>query len=235
MPYTREWDESSPPGTAPANTLDTIIQNFKTDMRERLAQVIVGWSDEDVDPKAIKLHAGNAASRPSTDLEAGQVYFSTDTSVVEVWSGSEWITIEGSTGGGGGGGTSGPTSTVYTFTINIATLADNAPNQTGPYVWKLADDVSRNRKLREIRYRMRKDSEAYANYWGVFPGSIALSPDEASSGDLSLVLEQLNIDPAGVPFSLDATTVDWTGVFYFYNNLGTQNVHVEVLLDLWDV
>ena len=36
MAATRAWDETQPPGSAFANTLDTIIQNLKIDVRERL-------------------------------------------------------------------------------------------------------------------------------------------------------------------------------------------------------
>lgn len=239
MPYTREWDEASPPGTAPANTLDTIIQHLKTDMRERLSQVVRGWSDDDVDPKGIKFQTGNAASRPSADLEVGFAYFASDISELSIWDGTEWIVILGGTGGGGGGGggggTPGPTSTVYNFTQTIASLPSaSAPAVAGPYVWTLADNVARGKKLKEIRYRMRKSTESFANYWGVFPGSHALSPDEAGTGNLYLFLEQLNIDPAGVPFALDAEWVDWVGIFYFFNNVSTLSVVVEVILELWD-
>jgi len=37
MTMTRTWSESTPAGTEAANTLDTIIQNLKTDIRERVA------------------------------------------------------------------------------------------------------------------------------------------------------------------------------------------------------
>lgn len=36
MAFTRTWDETAPLGTAAANTLETIIQQFKTDIRERV-------------------------------------------------------------------------------------------------------------------------------------------------------------------------------------------------------
>ncbi len=36
MPFTVTWSETSPQGTAAANTLDTIIQQLKTSVRERL-------------------------------------------------------------------------------------------------------------------------------------------------------------------------------------------------------
>lgn len=36
MPFTNNWSETSPQGTTAANTLDTIIQQLKTSVRERL-------------------------------------------------------------------------------------------------------------------------------------------------------------------------------------------------------
>lgn len=39
MPYLRVWDETSPPGTILANTIDTEFQHLKTDIRERVAGI----------------------------------------------------------------------------------------------------------------------------------------------------------------------------------------------------
>lgn len=49
MAFTRTWDETSPLGTAAANTLETIVQNVKTDVRERV-------------PPALTLTAGAEAA-----------------------------------------------------------------------------------------------------------------------------------------------------------------------------
>lgn len=52
MPYTRAWDETAPAGnTTPANTLDTVLQNLKVDLRERLNVV---FQDFSLDPVTIK-------------------------------------------------------------------------------------------------------------------------------------------------------------------------------------
>lgn len=40
MSFTRTWDETGPLGTAAANTLETIIQQFKTDVRERVSPAL---------------------------------------------------------------------------------------------------------------------------------------------------------------------------------------------------
>lgn len=40
MAFTRTWSETAPLGTAAANTLETIIQQFKTDVRERVPAIL---------------------------------------------------------------------------------------------------------------------------------------------------------------------------------------------------
>lgn len=65
MPYTRAWDETQPPGTALAATLDTIIQNFKTDTRERVAGIfglnLAEFSADPIVPKTLTLSGAFAA------------------------------------------------------------------------------------------------------------------------------------------------------------------------------
>lgn len=95
-PYSRDWNESTPPGTAPANTLDTIIQHFKTDVRERVSVVIPGWADNDEDPKRVMLPGGLIADRP-VGLYTGEVYFASDTQTLSLWNGTEWVDIAFST------------------------------------------------------------------------------------------------------------------------------------------
>lgn len=46
MPFSVPWDETQPPGTAPANTLDTIIQQLKRDIRERMNTLISDWTTD---------------------------------------------------------------------------------------------------------------------------------------------------------------------------------------------
>lgn len=62
MPYTRVWDETQPPGTALANTLDTIIQNFKTDVAERLEGIFglstVQFAADPIVPRTLTLSVG---------------------------------------------------------------------------------------------------------------------------------------------------------------------------------
>lgn len=57
MAYTRAWDETYPAGSAQANTIDTLIQEVKTDLRERLVTAFgltAGTTDFDDDPFVVK-------------------------------------------------------------------------------------------------------------------------------------------------------------------------------------
>lgn len=48
MPYSTPWDEASPPGSALANTLDTIIQNVKRDIRERMSDIVADFTTDPI-------------------------------------------------------------------------------------------------------------------------------------------------------------------------------------------
>lgn len=53
MAYTRSWDESLPDGSEDANTIETIIQNLKVDIRERMNDLVDDWPNDDPQqPKA---------------------------------------------------------------------------------------------------------------------------------------------------------------------------------------
>jgi len=53
-PLSVPWDEASPSGaTTPADTLDTELQNLKISIRERLEDLIPGWSDDAICPKVL--------------------------------------------------------------------------------------------------------------------------------------------------------------------------------------
>ena len=53
-PLSVPWDEASPSGaTTPADTIDTELQNLKISIRERLEDIIPGWSDDTICPKVL--------------------------------------------------------------------------------------------------------------------------------------------------------------------------------------
>lgn len=52
MPYTRVWDSSTPVGSAPAASLDTIIQQFKGDIEDRMEDKFI--TDITADPWVVK-------------------------------------------------------------------------------------------------------------------------------------------------------------------------------------
>jgi hypothetical protein len=93
MPYQDEWDEAAPAGSAAANTLDTIIQNVKRSIRERMDDLAVGFGDDDTDPKRIKVHFDTDFP---TDPEVGEVLFNETTGIFYIWDGDEWINLSGS-------------------------------------------------------------------------------------------------------------------------------------------
>lgn len=90
MAYNVGWDESVPAGSTNANTLDTVIQEMKESLRERLEDTFPNWADDLIDPKKVHVQSGLAANRPSSDLNAGQVYLATDTGDVSFYDGSQW-------------------------------------------------------------------------------------------------------------------------------------------------
>jgi len=45
------WDETAPAGTAPANTIDDIIRGLKGEIRERMDDIVVDWTDDPVEVK----------------------------------------------------------------------------------------------------------------------------------------------------------------------------------------
>lgn len=55
------WDETIPQGTALANTIDTIIQQVKAEVRERMNDIVVDWTADPVELKptaAVGLRTG---------------------------------------------------------------------------------------------------------------------------------------------------------------------------------
>ena len=61
MAYNFPWDEDAPDGaTTKANTIDTIIQDLKKSIKERMAGLLhadTGWEDDTADPKRLKYSA----------------------------------------------------------------------------------------------------------------------------------------------------------------------------------
>jgi hypothetical protein len=97
MPYSRVWDESTPDGsTFPADDIDTAIQDTKEDVRERIAQVIPGWTDEDEDPKRAVIQVGLIAARPAdVDSHEGEYYYATDEGpgTLYLFDGVDWVQL----------------------------------------------------------------------------------------------------------------------------------------------
>lgn len=110
MAHTRTWDESQPVGGTIANTLDTIIQNFKTDLRERmrLEHDFNGSQSPGTTYDGVLLEgAGRAntkvigsipANRGSVQIngaagnEDGRLFIGTDTGEFMYSDGTNWLT-----------------------------------------------------------------------------------------------------------------------------------------------
>lgn len=95
MAYTDPWDEAAPLGSAAANTLDTIVQNLKRSLRERLEDAFPDWADDAVDPKRVVIHNGTLAARPPVlDSNVGELYLVTSgpgAGDVYIFDGTDWI------------------------------------------------------------------------------------------------------------------------------------------------
>jgi hypothetical protein len=79
MVYQKSWNESAPSGQLPADQIDTAIQDDKIATRERLEQVIPGFSIDTVDPKRVRaVLIGTKADRPEGQLFDGIIYLATD-------------------------------------------------------------------------------------------------------------------------------------------------------------
>lgn len=121
MAYTRSWDETVPAGTSAASSIDTLIQNVKTDLRERLVTAFglaAGTTDFDDDPFVIKsmtLTSGLTVSGGTTAVQAL-------TATTGVFS----STVSGITTLAGTGAVSGFTTGTFsgTFYIGDTTNAD---------------------------------------------------------------------------------------------------------------
>lgn len=94
MPYNQAWNEAAPLGSAPANTLDTIIQNVKVSLRERLEQCIPDFGDDLVEPKRIRIDTGTLVERPEVPEFPGHLYYSTDNRFLYIGAGGAWVPFE---------------------------------------------------------------------------------------------------------------------------------------------
>lgn len=78
-PYNQEWDEDVPIGSVtPANTIDDIFIALKEALGERLAQAIVGFRDDSIEPKISRILYGPHEDRPEESLGVGHLYISLD-------------------------------------------------------------------------------------------------------------------------------------------------------------
>jgi len=241
MPWLNNIDAVRPADTEFVSEGAMRFRELKRALIERLETAYAGFPGENPDRAGeallfpiVSVMVGTQAQRPETPVREGHGWFSLDTS--ELWIGTPELTWQQVTAGGSGTGTgvTTPNFTRYAFSLVLSSIP-SAATPGFPYQWLLANDVNRGRRLREIRYRMRRTTSEWANAWGVMPGTRALPLEAWDTGQEFLVLDQLGIDFAGIPYSFDSDIVDWNGIFRVQNNSGsTQSYQVEVVLDLWN-
>lgn len=73
MAYTRVWDNAAPPGTAAANTIDTIFNEFREDVNQRLSSILLAGTDIDDDP--LQLNASITGAQTARVLTFGPHMF----------------------------------------------------------------------------------------------------------------------------------------------------------------
>lgn len=88
MVYSQSWDEGAPLGTADAGTLETIIQNLKIGLRERLEQVIPDFGNDGVDPKTLDAGQLNPNHKGKATLTSAQS-IANDTPQTVTWDSEE--------------------------------------------------------------------------------------------------------------------------------------------------
>ncbi len=94
MAYTDPWDEATPLGSSAADTLDTIIQQHKRSLRERLEAAFPDWADDAIDPKRVVVHSGLQEDRPLVgDSNNGEIYLATDTGALFTFDGVAWLEV----------------------------------------------------------------------------------------------------------------------------------------------
>lgn len=65
MVYANAWSDSNPPGSSPANTIDTIIQTLRSEIHERMNDIVVDWL---ADPIVLKSTTSGANTAKTLKL-----------------------------------------------------------------------------------------------------------------------------------------------------------------------
>lgn len=98
MAYSKSWNEAQPAGSEAANTLDTIIQNLKISIRERLEDLFPTWTSDATDPKLVNSNfiqvftSAAYSGRSATPARAGNVHFAQAERTLSVGYNGLWYT-----------------------------------------------------------------------------------------------------------------------------------------------
>jgi hypothetical protein len=85
MPYTRAWDETTPPGSARSDTIATELRNLERDIRERLDSLL-GLGDMTADPlRATRLDLGGPGDTRIVGGTSGLQVRSNDDAVTNMY------------------------------------------------------------------------------------------------------------------------------------------------------
>jgi len=80
--YSKAWNETLPDGTEASDTLDTLIQDLKVSIRERLEDTYPGWSSDGEDPKLFTVPTTTSLVYGNLPSERAAVSLSSSQSIV---------------------------------------------------------------------------------------------------------------------------------------------------------
>jgi len=125
MAYSAAWNEAAPVGsTTQASDIDTVFQNLKRDLRERLNALVVDWTTDPVVPKqrlGVSVYHSVGQNHSATPLAFDSERFDSSGFHDTVTNNSR-LTV--------------PTGLGGTYMINSGTLMAST-NTTTPYLWNL--------------------------------------------------------------------------------------------------
>lgn len=172
MAYSNSWDETDPDGAVVSSSqIDEEINQVKTDVRERIEQVIPGWADDTVDPKVLgegegRILVDTEGNLPGSPDFEGQVFYATDTDNLYVATdASTWTQF---TPSGTGGGSKGSGYSLLTF-LNWSQVGNSSGSLRTLYTGVARTDASEVDVLVQMPFQC--EVFHFEVYWPNTPGT----------------------------------------------------------------